>query len=154
MKWQVGEGGSGTGNVVWWGKGQEKLTRGQGFQKCRCVQEEKVMQGREVEGTSRALGKIYGMGWGAELVTWWRKGQEKTYKRARFQKYICVQEENSGMPVFRQKPEFRPWQFIFMPYVSVVLCTNCTILDSLQAHSCFLTGNPGELGYWKGEKLK
>ena len=25
----------------------------------------------------------------------------------------------SGMPVFRQKPEFRPWQFIFRPYVSV-----------------------------------
>ena len=23
------------------------------------------------------------------------------------------------MPVFRQKPEFRPWQFIFRPYVSV-----------------------------------
>ena len=24
-----------------------------------------------------------------------------------------------GMPVFRQKPEIRPWQFIFRPYVSV-----------------------------------
>ena len=23
----------------------------------------------------------------------------------------------TGMPVFRQKPEFRPWQFIFRPYV-------------------------------------
>ena len=26
---------------------------------------------------------------------------------------------NSGMPVFRQNPEFMPWQFIFRPYVSV-----------------------------------
>ena len=48
----------------------------------------------------------------------------------------------SGMPVFRQKPEFRPWQCIFRPYVSVLWCKNWTILDIVQAHSCFLTGNP------------
>ena len=51
-------------------------------------------------------------------------------------------KSGSGMPVLRQKPEFRPWQFIFRPYVSVFLCTNWEILDSFQTHSCFLTGNP------------
>ena len=37
----------------------------------------------------------------------------------------------TGMPVFRQKPEFRPWQFIFKLYVSVFVCTNWTILDRM-----------------------
>ena len=41
-------------------------------------------------------------------------------------------------------PVFRPWQFIFRPYVSVFVCTSWTILDSFQAHSCFL--NPKKTG--------
>ena len=51
------------------------------------------MQGRKVEWTIRAKGKINGIG-GAELVTWWRKVQKKTYQRARFSKvYMCSGRE-------------------------------------------------------------
>ena len=84
---------------------------------------EKVLQGRKVEGTIRAKGKINGIG-GQNLLLGGERGRKKLIRGQGFQKYICVQEENSGMPVFRQKPEFRPWQFIFRPYVSVVMCTN------------------------------
>ena len=29
--------------------------------------------------------------------------------------------DGAGIPVFRQKPEFRPWQFIFRPYMYVLV---------------------------------
>ena len=57
------------------GERSTENTRGQGFQKCRCAQEEKVLQGRKVEGTIRAKGKINGIG-GQNLLLGGEKGRK------------------------------------------------------------------------------
>ena len=48
------------------------------------------------------------------------------------------------MPVFQAKAWIQALAIYFEAICFSFLCTNWTILDSFQAHSCFLTGNPEE----------
>ena len=48
----------------------------------------------------------------------------------------------AGMPVFQAKAWIQALAIYFQAICFSFLCTNWAILDSFQAHSCFLTGNP------------